>query len=126
MRVVAAVIRNDEGRILIAQRRQGDSYAGHWEFPGGGVESTETPEVALARELMEELGVRAEIGNEIFRTHHAFPSKLLELLFFDARILEGKPQCLEVADVRWVTPSELRQFRFPPGDAPLLRLLAGC
>ena len=64
LHVVAAVIRDDRGRVLLAQRPPGKSHAGYWEFPGGKVESGESPEAALARELHEELGIHARIGLE--------------------------------------------------------------
>jgi 8-oxo-dGTP diphosphatase len=121
--VVAAVIRREDGRLLITQRLAGDTLGGYWEFPGGKVDPGEEPRAALARELREELGVEAHIGAEIQRTVHAYPDRDVRLSFYDARIVSGEPQKLEVADLRWVTLDELMDYQFPEADRPLLEQL---
>ena len=121
--VVAGVIRHDDGRLLITQRLADDTLGGYWEFPGGKVEAGEELEAALRRELAEELGVEAEIGAEISRIVHAYPDRDVRLFFFDARIVSGEPQKLEVADLRWVTLDELMDYQFPEADLPLLEQL---
>jgi 8-oxo-dGTP diphosphatase len=125
--VVAAVIEDGAGRLLITQRPAGGSFPGMWEFPGGKVDAGETPEAALVRELREELGVEAVIGplRLLSRFHYVASGKWLALRFFEARIVEGEPRCLEVADLRWVTPGELREHEFPEADGELVELLAG-
>jgi len=121
--VVAAIIRRDDGRLLISQRLADDTLGGYWEFPGGKVEPGEELKAALYRELVEELGVATEIGAEIHRIVHAYPDRDVRLYFFEARILSGEPQKLEVADLRWVTLAELMDYRFPEADLPLLEQL---
>jgi 8-oxo-dGTP diphosphatase len=124
--VVAGIIRRDDGRLLITQRLAEDTLGGYWEFPGGKVELGEELRAALHRELAEELGVETEIGAEIQRLVHAYPDRDVRLFFFEASILSGEPQRLEVADLRWVTIDELMDYQFPEADIPLLeRLRAG-
>ena len=123
--VVAAVIRRDDGRILISQRLADDTLGGYWEFPGGKVDPGEELKAALHRELAEELGIQTEIGAEIHHIVHPYPDRDVRLWFFDARILSGEPQKLEVADFRWVTLDELMDYQFPEADLPLLEQLRG-
>jgi mutator protein MutT len=123
--VVAGVIRREDGRILITQRLADDTLGGYWEFPGGKVEPGEELVPALQRELREEIGIEAEIGAEIHRIVHAYPDRDVKLHFFDARILSGEPQKIEVADLRWVTHDELMNYQFPEADIPLLQQLRG-
>ena len=121
--VVAGVIRRHDGRVLITQRLADDTLGGYWEFPGGKVEPGEEPAAALKRELAEELGIDAEIGAEIHYIVHAYPDRDVRLHFFNARILSGEPQKLEVADFRWVELNELMDYQFPEADRPLLKQL---
>jgi mutator protein MutT len=120
--VVAAIIRRDE-KILITQRFDKAHLGGMWEFPGGKVEAGETLEIALKREILEELGLIIQVGGEFHRTDHNYPAKSIRLHFFDCTILEGEPQLLDVADMRWVAPKQLSDFQFPPADAELIAKL---
>ena len=121
--VVAAVIRREDGRLLITQRLADDTLGGYWEFPGGKVDPGEELRAALARELREELGVEAQIGAEIHSIVHAYPDRDVRLYFYEVRILSGEPQKLEVADLRWVTLDELGEYQFPEADRPLIEQL---
>jgi len=121
--VVAGVIRREDGRVLITQRLADDTLGGYWEFPGGKVDPGEDLKAALHRELTEELGVDTKIGAEIRRIVHAYPDRDVRLFFFDARIVSGELQKLEVADLRWVTLDELMDYQFPEADLPLLEQL---
>ncbi len=124
--VVAAVIRR-EGEILITQRMDDVHLARLWEFPGGKVEPGEPLEVALQREIREELGVGIAVGEEFFTVEHKYPEKSVRLHFFNCVVAEGKPEALGVADLRWVLPEELTRFDFPPADAELIdRLRNSC
>jgi mutator protein MutT len=120
--VVAGVIRRD-GLLLITQRMPGDTLAGYWEFPGGKVERDEDLTTALRRELQEEIGVETEIGAELHRVVHAYPDRDVRLYFYEATILSGEPRPIEAADLRWVRPDELMDYRFPEADRPLLDML---
>jgi mutator protein MutT len=122
VRVVAAIIRR-EGQILITRRPDNVHLAGLWEFPGGKVEPDESLQTALRREIQEELGVEIEVLDERFQIQHDYPARSVELHFFEARILSGAPKPLDVADIRWVSPSDLDQFDFPEADRELISLL---
>jgi len=121
--VVAGVIRREDGRILITQRLADDTLGGYWEFPGGKVDPGEALRAALVRELREELGVEAEVGAEIHQIVHAYPDRDVRLYFYEARIVSGEPQKIEVADLRWVTHDELGEYQFPEADRPLIEQL---
>ena len=120
--IVAAIIRRDD-QILITKRPDHVHLAGLWEFPGGKVESGESLEAALHREIREELGVEITVDREFFSVAHEYPDKSVHLHFFDCTILQGEPQPLEVADLRWVKAAELDDFEFPPADVELIRRL---
>jgi mutator protein MutT len=120
--VVAAVIRR-EGRILITQRLDDVHLARLWEFPGGKVESGESLEAALQREIREELGVCITVGDEFYTVEHNYPGKSVRLHFFSCTIEDGEPAPLGVADLRWVLPKDLTQFEFPPADTELIEKL---
>lgn len=117
--VVAALIVRD-GKLMIAQRPDGKHMAGKWEFPGGKIERGETPEQALERELLEELGVKTETGRIYHAIHHTYPDKDVLLLFYRSRIVEGEPKPIEEADLRWIGERELRAFDWAEADHPLI------
>ena len=120
--VVAAIIRRD-GLILITRRPDDVHLAGLWEFPGGKVEADESQRAALVREIDEEIGVQIEVLDEFFQVEHHYPTRSVQLHFFDCRILSGEPRPLQVADLRWVRPAELDQFQFPEADQELIARL---
>jgi len=119
--VTAAVVERD-GLLLVTQRLEGTHLAGHWEFPGGKCEPGEDVRACLSREMLEELGVAAAVGEEIHRTLYAYGERRLELVFLRCEI-DGEPQPLLGQDIRWVTRRELGTLRFPPADAELIKLL---
>jgi len=122
--VVAAVIRDLEGRVLLTQRPQGRHMGGLWEFPGGKIGDGEGPAEALVRELDEELGLAVEIDRPLtFAVHEELGLRIL-LLFFGARILSGAPHGKEGQAVKWVSVSELPSYPTPPADAELVLRLA--
>jgi 8-oxo-dGTP diphosphatase len=121
--VVTAAVVERAGLLLVARRVDGTHLAGHWEFPGGKCEPGESPEDCLARELREELGVVAAVGEEIYRTLYAYADRRLDLRFFACEV-EGEPLPLIGQEIRWVARSELRQLQFPPADEELVERLA--
>jgi mutator protein MutT len=123
--VVAAIIRR-ANRILITRRFNDVHLPGCWEFPGGKVEANESLEAALAREIREELGVTIRVDDEYFAVTHTYPSRTVQLHFFNCSLLEGEPKPLDVADLCWVETAELEQFQFPPADEELIKRLQGC
>lgn len=124
MQVVTAAIIIRNGSVLLARRGPGDPLAGKWEFPGGKLEDGETPEACLARELDEELSVRASIG-ELFAEsafHHG--SRQLRLLAFHATITAGTPTPSVHSELAWVDPRGLPLFDLLPADVPIAQKLA--
>ena len=120
--IVSAAVVVERGRVLLSQRKAGTHLAGSWEFPGGKVEPGEDPRAALARELVEELGVVASIESALEVTFHRYPMKDVLLLFFEAKLASDSPapRAIDVAAVRWATKSELRDADFPPADVAVL------
>jgi len=124
MEVVAAVIERD-GRILICQRKAGGRHALKWEFPGGKVEPGEAPAAALARELEEELGISAEIGEQIADYEYQYPGRsAIRLIFFRVTSFAGEIQNREYYDLRWEKPERLPEYDFLEGDVDFVRSLA--
>ena len=125
MVVVAAIIARN-GRVLACQRNRKSKFALKWEFPGGKVQPGETPRAALERELEEELGVRAEIGEEVFRTLHKYPQMRegVELIFFSAHLGSAEIENRIFEKIDWVEPEKLRQMDFLEADRELIERLA--
>ena len=120
--VVAAVI--EDGRRFLVTRRPSDAHlAGMWEFPGGKIDPDETHEAALRRELLEELGVEADVGEQVYRTLHAYPDRTIALYFYRCS-LKHAPRPLLGQEMRWVPRAELSSLAFPPADTELIALLA--
>ena len=120
--VVAGVIRDARGRILLARRTIGRDLAGLWEFPGGKVEPGESPEDALVRELREELGIEASVGDALIRVPQQYPDKRLVL---DVRRVEfdGMPAGLDGQALAWVALDALATYPMPPADRPVVAAL---
>jgi 8-oxo-dGTP diphosphatase len=125
IRVVGAMLQNDEGRYLITQRPPKASLPLLWEFPGGRVEEGETDAQALAREIREEMGVEVTVLEEAMHTHHEYPNYDIDFRVFRCRLKDQKApiQHLRVHDHRWVTLEEMSQYRFPDADAKTLAKL---
>jgi mutator protein MutT len=121
--VTAAVIERD-GSYFVTRRQQGVHLEGYWEFPGGKCDPGESLPDCLRRELREELGVNAAIGDEIFAMTHHYPERSVELHFF-ACTLAGDPSPLLGQEMRWVRREELSSLRFPPADDELIARLRG-
>jgi len=122
--VVAAVIER-EGRVLVSLRRPKGERASLWEFPGGKVEPGEGERAALARELREELGVRAIIGEEYARVEHIYPDLQVELALYRCSLHAGEePRPIACEQVRWVSRRDLPGLPFCEADVPILTRLA--
>ena len=116
--VLAAVVERD-GRFLVTRRLDHGHLPGLWEFPGGKCEAGESHDACLARELMEELGVRADIGDEIAVIEHAYPDRTVRLHFRRVEIA-GEPQALLGQQIRWVARDALDTLEFPAADRSLI------
>jgi len=122
--VVAAVIERD-GRVLVGQRMSGKWHGLKWEFPGGKVEPDEAPAAALGRELTEELGISAEIGESIADYEYQYPGRSpIRLIFFAVTRFAGEIQNREYHDLRWEKRERLPEYDFLEGDVDFVRSLA--
>lgn len=124
--VVAAAIFDEAGNILLAQRPEGKSMAGLWEFPGGKLEAGEAPEAALCRELKEELKLTVEPSalKPISFASFDYPDFHLLMPLYEVRDWQGTPTGLEGQSLAWVKPAELGNYDAPPADIPLFEELA--
>lgn len=123
--VAACALIDADGRILLAQRPEGKSLAGLWEFPGGKVEPGETPEETLIRELDEELGIQTKeacLAPLTFASHTYETFHLLMPLYV-CRRFEGIPHGREGQAIKWVKPNALRDYPMPPADEPLIPII---
>ena len=120
--VVAAVLVDADNRVLLAQRPEGKSMAGLWEFPGGKVGDGEPPELALIRELKEELGIdtRPACLLPLTFASHAYETFHLLMPTFLIRTWDGFPRGLEGQGLAWVKPGRLADYPMPPADLPLI------
>ena len=122
--VVAAVIEREDA-VLVSLRRPNGERASLWEFPGGKVEPGEGERAALYRELREELGVRAQVGEEYARLEHVYPDLQVELALYRCTLHQGEePRALSAQEVRWVARRDLPALPFCEADVPVLSLLA--
>lgn len=123
--VAAVALIDADGRVLLAQRPQGKSMAGLWEFPGGKIEAGETPEAALIRELHEELGIEtwASCLAPLTFASHAYPDFHLLMPLFACRRWQGTVQPREAQVLKWVRSGDLRSYPMPPADLPLIPIL---
>lgn len=123
--VVACALIDPDGRVLLAQRPPGKAMGGLWEFPGGKVDSGETPEETLIRELREELGIAVKeacLAPFAFASH-PYPDFHLLMPLYVCRRWEGTPQALEHSALKWVRPRDMGQYQMPPADLPLVPML---
>lgn len=123
--VAACALIDTDGRILLAQRPEGKSLAGLWEFPGGKVESGETPEETLIRELEEELGIKTKVAclAPLTFASHTYETFHLLMPLYVCRRYEGIPRGAEGQAIKWVKPQALREYPMPPADEPLIPYL---
>ena len=123
--VVACALVDVDGRVLIAKRPQGRPMAGLWEFPGGKVETGETPETAMIRELEEELGIKVKpacLAPFTFASH-AYETFHLLMPLFICRKWDGEVRPREGQEITWVRAKRLGDYEMPPADVPLVAML---
>ena len=120
--VAACALVDADGRVLLAQRPEGKTLAGLWEFPGGKIETGERPEQALIRELKEELDivVKQDCLAPLTFASHAYANFHLLMPLFICRRWEGMVQPLEAQKLAWVKPRDMRHYPMPPADDPLV------
>jgi 8-oxo-dGTP diphosphatase len=117
--VVAGILIRDN-QVLLGQRPEHKSLPGLWEFPGGKIELGESPEVALRRELKEELGIDATIGPLRLATTHSYDESGVVLLFFEVRYWTGQPRPVHHLDLKWVNAKDLKTEKLPEANRVIL------
>jgi len=123
-RVVAGLI-TENGKLLVCQRTRHQTMPLKWEFPGGKIEEGEQPRDALRRELEEELGIAAEVGDEVARIQHEYPNGAkVELRFFMVRKYSGEIENRIFRDIQWSAREDLPKYDFLEADLTLVRDLA--
>lgn len=121
--VVAAVLKDGQGRVLVNQRPTGKPWAGYWEFPGGKIEAGETPRAALERELLEELGLAVHTAQAWLQLSFDYPEQRVELQVWRVQRYSGIAQAHEDQALAWIRPEALGGLKLLPADAPIVRAL---
>ena len=124
--VAAAALIDTENRVLMAQRPAGKSFAGQWEFPGGKLEPDELPDMALRRELHEELGIRVAPADlePLVVVSHDYPDFRLVMIVYSCRFWAGEAHGREGQALKWCRHAELAALPMPPADVPVVAALA--
>jgi 8-oxo-dGTP diphosphatase len=124
IRVVGAVILDDDDKVLCTQRPEGKNLALKWEFPGGKIEEGETPEAALIRELDEEMGCQIEVLDKITTTEFEYDFGIVELTTYYAEVSGGHIHLYEHHDMKWVERKDIHELDWAPADWPAINLIA--
>ena len=122
--VVGAIIENEKEEIFCALRSPEMTLPNYWEFPGGKIESGETPEQALAREIEEEFSCSIEVSEKVEDTTYEYEKVIVRLETYKAKLIEGQPIALEHAETKWVPRKELQTLNFAPADIPAVDKIA--
>jgi len=122
---VSAAVLEKDGRVLIARRRRGDRMEGKWEFPGGKIESGETAQGCLRREMKEEFGIDIAVGPLVGRSRHAYPHAEVDLWAYRVAHRAGDFLLRDHEEILWVRPSSLQSYDFSAADVPITKILAG-
>ncbi len=123
LKVVAGILRDDAGAVLLAQRPAGRHMAGMWEFPGGKCEAGEDPVTALRRELDEELALQTLACRWLLTVPWRYPEHSIELMAFEVLKWQGQPRPCEGQALRWLAPAEMNPDTMAPADRPVLAAL---
>ena len=123
LNVVAGILRDDDGKVLITERLEQGPFQGMWEFPGGKIGDGEHAEVALIRELSEEIGVEARSLKHFMHLRHDYPDRRVAIQFFLVEQWVNQPAGLEGQRIRWVAPEALAEENLLPADKPVIQAL---
>ncbi|MDH4165929.1 MAG: 8-oxo-dGTP diphosphatase MutT [Gammaproteobacteria bacterium] len=124
LRVVAGLVFDASGRVLIAQRPAGKALAGRWEFPGGKVAANEAARAAIARELREEIGIEVRDAERLLYYAAVYPGRTIWLDVWVVKDWSGQPRGLDAQSLEWVEPSRLREHDILEADAPIVAALS--
>jgi 8-oxo-dGTP diphosphatase len=123
IRVVAAALYDNDGRVLIAQRPPGRHMAGRWEFPGGKIDDGESEQAALSRELSEELGITVGSAHPLLTIRHDYVDRSVELVMWIVEDYVGEPRSLDGQQLKWVPPARLLEEDVLEADRPFIEAL---
>ena len=123
IKVVAAIIRNNQNEIFIAQRNQNKSQGGLWEFPGGKIEPNETENQAIIREIKEELDMNITVIDKYTEIIYEYPDKTINLIVLNCQMNDNHYSLLEHQDCAWTVPSNLTNYEFAPADKIIISKL---
>ncbi len=123
--IVTAAIMVKANKVFAARRNPGSHMAGFWEFPGGKIETCETPEACLVRELFEEFGIVTQVGAFFGENTHDYGTKTIQLLAYQVTHVSGEFELMAHDQSRWLSPDELDQVKWAPADIPLVALYRG-
>ena len=121
--VLAAIILNHDGNILLAQRKPGRKNELKWELPGGKLKISESPEHCLARELEEELGIKVSVKQLFSAVNYTYPGENILLLAYFAELISGKPRLIDHQEIRWVPITKSVSYQLSPADIPIIEKL---
>ncbi len=122
-KIGVAVIYNPQGQILIDRRLSQGLFGGFWEFPGGKIEANETVCACIKREIQEELGIQIQVNHHLITVNHDYEDFSVTLMVYLCDHLNGIPQTLECAEIRWITLPEIDNFTFPPANIAVIEAL---
>lgn len=121
--VAAGILTNTNGQVLITERTGSGTFSGMWEFPGGKIVAGETAELALVRELREEIGVEASVYMPFMELRYDYPDRSVHLQFFKVESWQGEPSGIEGQRIQWVLPAQIDVDSMLPADAPVIAAL---
>jgi len=122
IRVTAAIFEN-EGKILIAQRKRGKHLGLKWEFPGGRIENDETPEECLKREIAEEFNVDIKVGDFVGSSIHSYKRGKIELIAFRVNSYSGQLKLNDHEKIQWVHPRDILSYDLAEADIPIAKTI---
>ena len=122
--VVAAIIKK-QNKYLIARRASQKAHGGRWEFPGGKIEKGETPEIALERELFEELSIKTRIGPFVISATHDYENFKIKLMAYEVAHLSGEFKLSDHDEIAWVTAAEMKAYHMSGADLSIINHLMG-
>lgn len=120
MDVVAAIIENNDGDILIAKRNLNKTQGGLWEFPGGKIEKNESADDAIKREIKEELNINIEINKWLIEKKHVYPEKTINLILCSAKWTGGELNLSEHEDSKWIKKEDIFNYEFAEADSEII------